>query len=320
MAAGLKTIIRRWQDVLPLLFFSIVVPAAIVDWLGAAATMPALVAVSGAGASCAALIASMVRRRLDFFAGESLFAAEALMPREVLAYRLAWHLPAALLLLALVALGKPLLLPHCVAGYAVGLLCAEAAGVSTRVLRRSAARWLRRSRSAARWRSRPDTAAIASLSGAGALMLLPVILGTGAELSFAVAGITVTTLALVSPIRASEIQFQSAAGWRLRSSLRIALRFAGIALALLMAATLLLGLPALAAIAAGAGLCVLVLRTAQVMAHRCFRRRMAEIVLTVLIGSTMIIGGLLPPLLPFAAAAGLLWLGRRARRSTWLLT
>ena len=316
--AALRAIGRTWHDRVAVAFFLVVVPAVAVDRLTAAPPGRAAIATLAAALASSALLSLILHRRLDFLATESPFASEALDLRHAALYRLFWHLPPASLLLALLAVGRPALIAAGMAGYALGVAGTIAALAGFDRVRDHLASWAMPSIAPTSWRRRPRTAAIVTALGIAGITLqlaMPATTESAVALS-AVA--TFIVIAFLSPISEREVRFLAMVGYGLSDSLTARLRYPAWSLAAMTAATLpfqslLMSLSVLAV-----GLLVLLFRVAQLMAVRAFPGRIADTVLMLVIGAIAMVGGAVPPALPFVTIAVLVWLGRRASRVTWL--
>jgi len=258
----------------------------------------------------------LVDARLSFHALHGLLAADALLPSTSKSYKLAWHaiLLTGLTILTLVARPSLLIvsLPAYLIGTLVGHLVENLAQVSFMTKKIGLGRFVQS------WLQRPLAGLIGAMILVASLQISAHYFGRDALV--AVAGIEAAMLSLaLTVVDDSLVRFKTVSG---HSSGRIVMCHARGEL-LLMGITAPICLiafgPHVAGAVAGVSIAAMLLLAIRILAYRLYGRRLADLLVSCLVGLTMMAAFSMPVLLPFAIILTFWQLRRRADALTWVL-
>ena len=311
----LRATFANWHDRAIALLMLFAALAGIRFWVADRPWATAAWAALAAGIMIGIGVGRIVAARLSFHAFDGLLAADALHPRTRQHYTAAWH-GVGLALLALASLiARPSPLVVSAPAYLAGAL---AAGLADGLrMPRQVARTTRPVWTIRRWLNSP----IVGL-GAATILLLSLLaartLDTNALITLA--GIETVLLALMlTTVDDDVVRFMTIAG---HGSRRIIVQHAkGIAslLAVAMPGSWVMLGPVTAGIIAGACAAMLLLLTLRIVAYRLHGKRLADVIVSILVGLLMLVAYSIPPALPVVALAMLWQLQRQGRAKTWLL-
>ena len=260
--------------------------------------------------------ARMIGKRIEFLRADSVVAPEALRAAAARRYAVfGASACGAAIALVIALLQSPALPLGCAAmlgGMAIGGALQPNLLVAIIPHRQSAQLRL------ASWLRRP----VAGLGLAGAFTLIVLAIAVPAKGTDRLLVVACATFLLSLPLThvdIASVRFMAASGRSCWLSIRYHLGgltlFAAIALPI---AFLAAGLSA-AGLIAGIAAVLLLMIAMRVLAYRIFGRRVADIVVSVLLALLLMIAFSLPPAVPLAASVVLWWLVRRASRTTWLI-
>jgi hypothetical protein len=310
---SLRATFAHWRDRLSAVALLVAVPLLLRSWLAEQPWTIAAAAVLGAGLIVGALVGRTIAARLAFHGFDGAFAADALRARTRCRYIVAWHAARLAAWIAASLIVRPAVFVPALAGYPGGALAGHlSAGLAWRFP--AGPRSIARLRS---WARSPW----AGLAGALALLLSMAAARSLAEQDVAViAGLATALIALaLTGLDQAIIRFMALTG---RGPLAIVwhhargtLLFIGIAVPACLIGIGPMAGAAVLAISAAA----LLLMTMRILTYQVSEKRVADMLVCVLVAILAATAFYAPVLLPVVIVAVLWRFGRRAARMTWLL-
>jgi len=257
----------------------------------------------------------LVARRLSFHAYDGLLAADALDTQARRYYLVAWLGIGLALLIVVTLIARPSLLIASAPGYIAGGLFGITTGnlkIPKRIIGTSRPKWTIQA-----WSRHPIAGAFGTVA-----VLLPLLPARTLEANALLAIVGVVTLLVVlmlSSVDDAVVRFMTIAG---HQSSRIIVHYASGGVVFLAAAVpgcwIILG-PGAASIVVLVGAVMLLILALRILAYQLFPKRIADLIVSVLVGLLMLTAYSLPPAMPFVALAIFWHLQRRTRAKRWLL-
>ncbi len=258
----------------------------------------------------------LIAARLCFHGSDGLLAADALSPAVRQRYGAAWHGIGLAVLTMTILIARPWVLVAVFPGYLAGALIAWLLeGIRMPGPGRGGTRttWLVRT-----WLQAPAAGVVA------ALILFVSLLSARtleAEALLAVAAIEAVLLGLaLTAVGDDVVRFMAIAGHgSLETVARHAKSLAAFAILAVPGAGMIVG-PVAAGIVAALSMALLLFLGLRVLAYRLHGKRVADVLVTVVVGLILLVSYSVPVALPFVMVAVVWHLHRRGRAKTWLLT
>ena len=311
-----RAILAGWWDRLIAAAMLVAALASLRGWsIGSSWTVAAWAACGGAvvfGFGAHRLIAA----RLSFHGCDGLLAADALNPAVRRRYGAAWHGIGLAVLTMTVLVARPWLLVVVIPGYLAGALTAwllEGIRMSGPGRGGTRTTWLART-----WLRAPAAGIVAALILSVSLLSARTL---QSEVVLAVAAIETVLLGVaLTAVRDDVVRFMAIAGHgSLETVARHSKSLAAFAALAVLGSAVIVG-PVAAGIVAALSATLLLFLGLRVLAYRLHGKRVADVLVTVVVGLILLVSYAVPVALPFVMVAVVWHLHRRGRAKTWLLT
>ncbi|MCP9222290.1 hypothetical protein MKP08_05960 [Erythrobacter sp. LQ02-29] len=316
-ANATRAILTRWRDALTIVVAAAVGFAILRGWIGSRPPQVAFRIAAASAALAGLLVGSTIARRLAFHAFDGPMPSRALMRGDALRYTLGWHAIAAFVALAVALVIRSVLIGGALMGYGAGAAGAYALAALTpfgpAYRTGNLRRWVLNEA------GRPRFGMICAALLTVAMLAASRLVSNDTVAGIAICGSIVCMLPMTA-VDAELVRFRTIVGHG--SGAIVADRctaiawFAGIAVPACLALVEPVAAGIVAAICGGFAL----VATIRIMAYRLYRRKQADLLVSVMLGVLAISALSVPPLSPALAAAMLWYLHRRARQACWLLT